>query len=187
MFGAQFESIEYTSNKGMTNVIKSIFKEKQGKGSRSRPDFVALPDGSVSLYARPSYDENHEEDGVDHLVIVDLKTTGLSLGSKEKEQVWRYVKELRAGGYLKKYAKVDGFVLGDKIEDGENETIKHGDEVKIHPMLYDTILLRAEKRLLNLNTKVKSAPFLAKQQADLARFIGPIPVTEPELFEVDPV
>ena len=184
MFGAQFESIEYTSNKGMTNVIKNIFKDKDGKGTRSRPDFVALPDGSVGLYARPSYDENHEEDGVEHLVIIDLKTTGLALGSKEKEQVWKYVKELRAGGYLKKYAKVDGFVLGDKIEEGENETIKHGDEVKIHPMMYDTILLRAEKRLLNLNTKVKAAPFLAAQQEELAKFVEPIPVTEPELAEV---
>ena len=184
MFGAQFESIEYTSNKGMTNVIKNIFKDKDGKGTRSRPDFVALPDGSVGLYARPSYDENHEEDGVEHLVIIDLKTTGLALGSKEKEQVWKYVKELRAGGYLKKYAKVDGFVLGDKIEEGENETIKHGDEVKIHPMMYDTILLRAEKRLLNLNTKVKAAPFLAAQQEELAKFVEPIPVTEPELVEV---
>lgn len=184
MFGAQFESIEYTSNKGMTNVIRNIFKDKNGKGTRSRPDFVALPDGSVGLYARPSYDENHEEDGVEHLVIIDLKTTGLALGSKEKEQVWKYVKELRAGGYLKKYAKVDGFVLGDKIEEGENETIKHGDEVKIHPMMYDTILLRAEKRLLNLNTKVKAAPFLAAQQEELAKFVEPIPVTEPELAEV---
>jgi len=184
MFGAQFESIEFTSNKGMTNVIKTIFKDENGKGTRNRPDFVALPDSSVGFYARASYDEYHDEDGVEHLVIIDLKTTGLALGSKEKDQVWKYVKELREKGYLKKYTRVDGFVLGDKIEPGENEPIKHGEEVKISPLLYDTILIRAEKRLLSLHGKVKNAPFLLEQQEALKRFLEPVEVVQPEFVEV---
>lgn len=184
MFGAQFESIEFTSNKGMTNVIKTIFKDEGGKGTRNRPDFVALPDSSVGFYARASYDENHDEDGVEHLVIIDLKTTGLALGSKEKDQVWKYVKELREKGYLKKYTRVDGFVLGDKIEGGENEPIKHGDEVKISPLLYDTILIRAEKRLLSLLSKVKDAPFLLEQQEALKKFLEPVEVVQAEFVEV---
>ncbi|WP_247360343.1 ATP-binding protein [Ralstonia pseudosolanacearum] len=184
MFGAQFESIEFTSNKGMTNVIKTIFKDEDGKGTRNRPDFVALPDSSVGFYARASYDENHDEDGVEHLVIIDLKTTGLALGSKEKDQVWKYVKELREKGYLKKYTRVDGFVLGDKIEYGENEPTTHGEEVKISPLLYDTILIRAEKRLLSLHSKVKDAPFLLEQQEALKKFLEPVEVVQQEFAEV---
>lgn len=184
MFGAQFESIEFTSNKGMTNVIKTIFKDENGKGTRNRPDFVALPDSSVGFYARASYDENHDEDGTEHLIIIDLKTTGLALGSKEKEQVWKYVKELRSKGYLKKYTRVDGFILGDRIEHGENELTTHGAEVKITPLLYDTILIRAEKRLLNLYSKVKDAPFLSDQQEELRRFLNPIPVSQLALENV---
>lgn len=185
MFGAQFESIDFTSNVGMTQVIKSIFKDKAGKGTRNRPDFVALPDSSVGFYARPSYDENHDEDGVAHLVIIDLKTTGLALGIKEKGQVWKYVKELRARGYLKPTAKVDGFLLGDKIEIGEAEPMAQGDSVTIHPMLYDTILVRAEKRLLNLHKKVKDAPFLLEQQESLKSFMAPVQVAQMELAEND--
>lgn len=184
MFGAQFESIEFTSNKGMTNVIKTIFKDEGGKGTRNRPDFVALPDSSVGFYARASYDENHDEDGVEHLVIIDLKTTGLALGSKEKDQVWKYVKELREKGYLKKYTRVDGFVLGDKIEYGENEPTTHGEEVKISPLLYDTILIRAEKRLLSLHSKVKDAPFLLEQQEALKKFLAPLEVVQQDFAEV---
>ncbi|ODT67741.1 MAG: hypothetical protein ABS69_17425 [Nitrosomonadales bacterium SCN 54-20] len=185
MFGAQFESIEFTSNKGMTNVIKTIFKDEGGKGTRNRPDFVALPDSSVGFYARASYDENHDEDGVEHLIIIDLKTTGLALGSKEKDQVWKYVKELREKGYLKKYTRVDGFVLGNKIEPGENEPTKHGEEVKISPLLYDTILIRAEKRLLSLHGKVKNAPFLIEQQEALKKFLEPVTIIQPELIEIE--
>lgn len=187
MFGAQFESIEFTSNKGMTNVIKTIFKDEDGKGTRNRPDFVALPDSSVGFYARASYNEDYDEDGVEHLVIIDLKTTGLALGSKEKDQVWKYVKELREKGYLKKHTRVDGFVLGDKIESGESDPTTHGEEVKISPLLYDTILIRAERRLLNLHSKVKDAPFLVEQQEALKKFLEPVIVVQAELVETEPV
>jgi Histidine kinase-, DNA gyrase B-, and HSP90-like ATPase len=182
MFGAQFESVEFTSNLGMTQVIRTLFADTAGRGSRSRPDFVALPDSSVGFYARPSYNEQYDEDGVAHVVIIDLKTTGLPLGSKEKGQVWKYVKELRERGYLKVATKVDGFVLGDKIEPGESEPHKVGDAVTIFPLLYDTILNRAEKRLLNLHKKVKGAPFLADQQAELAAFEDDLPVKQLELM-----
>ena len=182
MFGAQFESIEFTSNKGMTTVIRQLFGDKKAKGTRNRPDFVALPDSSVGFYARSSYDDDYNEDGVEHVVIVDLKTTGLPLGSGEKEQVWKYVKELKAKGHIKKNTRVDGFVLGDVIDAGEDEAIKHGEEVKIIPMLYGTILKRAEKRLLDLHSKVKKAPFLLEQQEELNGFLTPIPVIQEDLL-----
>lgn len=183
MFGAQFESIEFTSNKGMTSVMRQLFGDKKVKGTRNRPDFVVLPDSSVGFYARPSYDEDYNEDGVEHVVIVDLKTTGLPLGSVEKEQVWKYVKELKAKGHIKKTTRVDGFVLGDVIEAGEDDPIKHGDEVKIIPMLYGTILKRAEKRLHDLHSKVKKAPFLLEQQEELKSFMEPIQVKQGDMLE----
>jgi hypothetical protein len=85
--------------------------------------------------------------------------------------------------YLKKYTRVDGFVLGDKIEPGENEPTKHGEEVKISPLLYDAILIRAEKRLLSLHSKVKDALFLVEQQDALKKFLEPVEVVPPDLVE----
>jgi hypothetical protein len=181
MFGPQFESIEFTSNKGMTTVIRELFKDITTKGSKNRPDFVVLPDTSVGFYARSSYDDEYNENGIEHVVIVDLKTTRLALGSIEKDQVWRYVKELKQKGKIRESTKVDGFVLGTEIESGESECIKHGENVKIIPMLYDTILARAEKRLLNLYSKVKEAPFLEEQRKELDRFTNPVPTVQESL------
>lgn len=179
MFGPQFESIEFTSNRGMTTVIRELFGDKSGKGSLNRPDFVILSDCSVGLYARSSYDEDYNEDGIEHVVIVDLKTTKLSLGSKEKEQVWKYVKELKHKGHIKKTTRVDGFILGDQIEPGEGGTRTEDDnQVKIIPMLYGTILNRAEKRLLNLHSKVKEAPFLVEQREHLQKFVEPLQIEQ---------
>lgn len=182
MFGAQFESIEFTSNRGMTTVIKELFGDKNSKGSKNRPDFVILADSSVGFYARSSYDEDYNEDGIEHVVIVDLKTTKLSLGSKEKDQVWKYVKELKNKGQIKKTTRVDGFILGDQIESGENGKNTYDDnQVTIIPMLYETILKRAEARLLNLHSKVKEAPFLLEQQEQLKQFLEPLPVKQSQL------
>lgn len=182
MFGPQFESIEFTSNKGMTTVIRELFKDNQQRGSGNRPDFVILSDASIGFYACSSYDEEYNENGVEQLVIVDLKTTRLSLGSKEKEQVWKYVKELKLKGKISKATKVDGYILGDQIEQGEESMRTEDDsQVRIIPMLYDTILKRAEKRLLNLYEKVKDAPFMEEQKEELKKFTSPLDIHQQSL------
>ena len=184
MFGDKFESIHFTSNKGMTTVIRELFDGKAEKASLNRPDFVIRGDGSTGFYSLPAYNEDHEEVGVGHLVIVDLKTTKLSLGSKEKEQIWKYVKELKKKGHIQPETRVDGFVLGDQIESGEGGTRTEDNErVKIQPLLYSIILNRAEQRLLKLYDKVKDAPFLVAQQAELSKFIEPIPVHQSDMLE----
>ncbi|PRG71022.1 ATP-binding protein [Burkholderia cenocepacia] len=187
MFGDKFESIHFTSNKGMTTVIRELFDGKAEKASLNRPDFVIRGDGSTGFYSLPSYNEDHQEVGVGHLVIVDLKTTKLSLGSKEKEQIWKYVKELKKKGHIQPETRVDGFVLGDQIESGEGGTrTEDNDKVKIQPLLYSIILSRAEQRLLKLYERVKEAPFLVAQQEELAKFIEPVPVQQPGLVEAEP-
>ncbi len=184
MFGDKFESIHFTSNKGMTTVIRELFDGKAEKASLNRPDFVIRGDGSTGFYSLPSYNEDHEEVGVGHLVIVDLKTTKLSLGSKEKEQIWKYVKELKKKGYIQPETRVDGFVLGDQIESGEGGTrTEDNDKVKIQPLLYSIILSRAEQRLLKLYEQVREAPFLLEQQDELNKFVEPVAVAQPSLAE----
>lgn len=94
------------------------------------------------------------------------------------------MKELKKRGHVQPDTRIDGFVLGDQIESGEGGTrTEDNDKVKIQPLLYGTILNRAEQRLLKLYDKVKEAPFLIAQQEELAKFIEPIPVQQPALVE----
>jgi len=69
IFGPEYETIEFTSNEGMTNVIRKLFGIGQ-KGSRNRPDFVIIPDGSVGTYYYPTYDEHAAELGVARLAAI---------------------------------------------------------------------------------------------------------------------
>jgi hypothetical protein len=168
IFGPQFESIEFTSNQGMTQVIKTIF-HKNEQGTRNRPDFVITTDGSVGLYATPSYDEQHNEVGTSTLVIIDLKRPGVHLGMEEKNQVWKYVKELRNRGHISEDTHVIGHVLGDRISQGEAGPNQHGDRCVIKPLLYTTFIGQAEKRMLTLHKKLVSAPFM---QEIMASFVS---------------
>ncbi|MEM6621967.1 MAG: ATP-binding protein [Pseudomonadota bacterium] len=159
IFGPQFESIEFTSNKGMTRVIRELFGVEDS-GSRQRPDFAILPDSTVGFYDRPSFDEEHNQDGCDTLIIVELKKPGVPLGGDEKKQVWGYIKELREKGHISTDTRVTGFLLGDEIEPQEGDPERHGDRTIIRPMLYATFIGQAEKRMMNLHERLAEAPFL---------------------------
>lgn len=164
IFGPEFESIEYTSNEGMTNVLKKLFKIDD-KGALNRPDFVVIPDGSIGAYGRYDYDNEGFEVGIGRVVIVELKKPGVSLGDGEKSQCWKYVKELFDKGAILPEAKVHCYLLGETIakhEGGEN-TYKD-DMVSVRPLVFDTVLKRAETRLLNLHKKIEGAPFLDHEE-----------------------
>jgi hypothetical protein len=163
MFGPEFESAEFTSNVGMTRVIRGLLKEPSAIGTRNRPDFVVRPSSSIGLYTCPSYDGAHEVNGVNHLAIIELKTTGREIGDVDRSQVLKYVKELRNRGCFKANTRVDCYVLGEHIERGEEEPWHNGPQSTVTLMRYDTLLERAERRLLNLYESIKHAPFLTEQ------------------------
>lgn len=161
IFGPEFESIEYTSNVGMTKVLQDLFKI-DSSGSTNRPDFVVLPEASIGLYGCYDFDDSGAETGVRKVVIVELKRPGVALGSNEKQQCWKYVKELYQKGAILNHATVECYLLGETIEAQESSPLKERDDaVIIRPLLYDTILKRAETRMLNLHKKIENAPFLA--------------------------
>lgn len=166
IFGPEYETIEFTSNEGMTKVIQSLFKADQ-IGSRNRPDFAILPDSTVGSYCYPTYDVYGGEIGIDRLVIVELKKPGIAISTDEKAQCWKYVSELLKKGLIDKNTKVTCFVLGNEIDGYEKEARRDNDNCIIQPMDYQVVITRAKSRLLKLYDRVKGAPFLEEQRAIL--------------------
>jgi hypothetical protein len=173
VFGPEFESLEFTSNRGMTEVIRKLFGSDE-KGSRLRPDFVVLPDGSVGFYSRDSHDLGHEVDGVSRLVVAEIKKPGVVIGSDQKDQAWKYVKELIQRGFVTKATDVTCFVLGSIVDQTEGSDRTEWDNpVLIRPMSYNTFIRRAEKRMLGLRDKLRDAPFLKEHGIDGHEFLEP--------------
>jgi len=173
VFGPEFESLEFTSNKGMTEVIRSIFGSNV-KGSRLRPDFVMLPDGSAGFYSRDLYDAGHEVSGVARLVVAEIKKPGVPIGSTQKDQAWKYVIELIKKGFVTKATNVTCFVLGSTLDETDGgERKEWEDRVIIRPMSYSTFIQRASARMLGLRDKLKDTPFLKEQGIEGAAFLEP--------------
>ena len=167
IFGPEFETIHYTSNQGMTCVVQELFGRKDLRGSRNRPDFAILPNGSAGFYSHPEYDDEGNELGPEQLVIVELKAPSVPITEEEKAQCYKYVRELAEKGLLTERTKVRGFVLGktiNPVDRGEKKEMD--DRVRIRPLAYDWVLNRAESRLFKLRNKITEAPFLKDQGID---------------------
>jgi hypothetical protein len=159
MFGPEYESVEFTSNRGMTHVVQEFFGRKGIEASRNRPDFVALPDSSIGLYAADEFSEG-EVTGVRKILIVELKRGGFCLTQKELDQARDYAKELRDTGCAQPNTYIEAFVLGASSEQGLLEN-RIGDRTVIRPLLYDVVLDKAHARVFNLSKKLRqSAPTL---------------------------
>jgi hypothetical protein len=179
IFGPEYDTIEYTSNRSMTTVIQELFGAKEIKGSLRRPDFAILPDSSVGLYDYPEFIEDDAgEIGPARLVIVELKAPVVFVGDEEKAQAFKYVRELASKGLLTSRTKVMCFVLGKKVNPlDRHERTEMDGRVKILPIDYGTVLRRAKSRLLGLFDRIKSAPFLAGRNIE-AFLADPTPVDE---------
>jgi Histidine kinase-, DNA gyrase B-, and HSP90-like ATPase len=164
IFGPEFETIEYTSNKGMTTVVRELFGN-DATSTLDRPDFVVLADGTVGFYSYPRFGEDMAEEGVEKLVIVELKKPGVTVGATQKEQGWKYVKLLYEAGAITRERQVTCFVLGSQLDVLEAQPRQEG-PVTIKPMLYQTILDRAHSRTFKLYEHVKEAPFLKDENIE---------------------
>ncbi|MFV3090116.1 ATP-binding protein [Pseudomonas sp. GW6] len=167
IFGPEYETIEFTSNEGMTKVIQKLFSSSL-VGTRNRPDFAILPDSTVGNYSYHKYDEEGGEIGIDKLVIVELKKPGIPISTDEKGQCWKYVSELIKSGLIDQDTKVTCFVLGSEIDPIEKGIRKeNNDRCTIQPLDYQVVIARAKSRLLKLYDWVKGAPFLEEQRKQL--------------------
>lgn len=166
IFGPEFESLSFTSNRRMSTVLTEIFGLEVA-GSQNRPDFIVLPDGSISLYALPQFTD-FEESGTAEVVIVELKKPGVKVGIKEKVQCQKYAIELLKRGAIQQSTRVRCFLLGREIDPYQTNELNDGN-ISIRPFTFQTIINRAKARTLNLYEKVKDAPFF--QDEDGKKFL----------------
>ncbi len=165
MFGPEYESVEFTSNRSMTTIVRDFFQRYGVDASRSRPDFVVLPDGSVGLYCADEF-TNGEVSGTRKILIVELKRGGFCLTQRELDQARDYAKELRTSGCAQPTTEIEAYVLGASLESTLQE-MKIGDRTLIRPYPYDLILNRAHARTFNLQKRIQETKPEVKQDEEI--------------------
>jgi len=104
IFGPEYETKEFTSNKTLSTVIAKFFGKKGIKieNPAKRPDFVVLPDSSISVYSSDAYDvTSGEVCGIQKILIIELKKGGSTVGVSERRQAEDYATDLMTSGQIR--------------------------------------------------------------------------------------
>jgi hypothetical protein len=159
IFGPEYESIQFTSNKSLATVIKKLLGDKvvRIESPRRRPDFIALPDSSIGIYSCDSFDDRGEVAGIGKVLIVEIKRGGFVVTNKEMRQAEDYASEIRKSGKVARDTQIEAFVLGTTIADDAREPHGIGEHTKIRSETYSTTLNRAHARTFNLLRKIEQA------------------------------
>ncbi|HYC56719.1 MAG TPA: ATP-binding protein [Candidatus Binatia bacterium] len=172
MFGPNFESITFSSNRTLATVVKEFLGDRVLKDERLRPDFVALPDASIGAYSTDSYDDENEVDGIERVVLVELKRGGYTISVKEKDQALGYARALRTAGRIGRDTPITAYVLGTVIDSFAEDTSSEG-ETKIIPLRYADLLRRAHARTFNLLAHMERSRFCGLIDSELSEALDP--------------
>lgn len=153
IFGPEFESVDFRSNRGLAEVIGKFLGGACYKSPKRRPDFVVLLESSIGAYCADAYDASGEISGIRKVAILELKKGGFCVTQKEADQARNYAKEIRKAGRVQATTEIVAYVLGATLEEGL-ESADYGENTHIIPMVYQTVLRKAHQRTFNLQKRL---------------------------------
>jgi len=163
LFGPEFESAEYASNRQLHSAVQAVFKKRISKESfnnyKQRPDIVLLNDATASVTGTEFFDNDSNLATVNKVLIIELKRGAFKLTRAERNQAQGYVEDFVNCGSLIGSPYVEAFVVGDKF--GEKltpiSTVKNENNVelgKVRITTFSQLVDTAEKRLFGLRQKL---------------------------------
>src|SRR5690606_25865177 len=94
--------------------------------------------------------------GIRKVAILELKKGGFCVTQKEADQARDYAKEIRKAGRVQAATEIVAYVLGATLEEGLEST-DYGENTHIIPMVYQTVLRKANQRTFNLQKRLLEA------------------------------
>jgi hypothetical protein len=163
LFGPEFESNEYSSNRQLQTATETIFKKKIKKNvfnnHKKRPDIVILNDSTMSITGTDSIDLESNLSTVNKVLIIELKKGDFKLTKTERNQATDYVEEFMNCGILIGNPYIEAYVVGksysEKIQPISSVSNKNNVEMgKVRISTFSQLVDTAEKRLFGLRDKL---------------------------------
>jgi hypothetical protein len=161
IFGPEFDSPEYVSNRQLQTAARQLFNKANGKdlfiNPKKRPDLIVLDQSSISLTGIDSFDPDKNLAITVKILLVELKRGGFELTRTERNQIQGYVEDLIGSGIIGGYPYINAFLVGMKIEKGGlsgSRVMDSNDDKKeigkITVTTYSQLVDTAEQRLFKL-------------------------------------
>lgn len=158
LFGPEYESAEYASNRQLQNAVQIIFKTEIQKevfnNHRKRPDIVVLSNATLSVTGTEMFDSDSGLSNVNRILIIELKKGGSNLSRKERNQAMSYVEDFINAGNIIGNPSIDCYVIGKTFSEKVELNVKVGDRGKVSVSTFDQLVDTAEKRLFGLRQKL---------------------------------
>ncbi len=151
VFGPEFDSPEYASNRQLQTIAKRIFKVEDADfvNAKKRPDLVVKGDSTYSITGIESFES--EISSVEKILIIELKRGNFTLERKERDQAQGYVEDLLNSGCIPQNAKATAFVVGEKIGKVTGSKVCE-DRGTIRVVTFSSLVDTANKRLFRLRS-----------------------------------
>lgn len=162
IFGPEYESKEFTSNKTLKTIIKGKYKSKVMGNENKRPDIVVFDDkSSINIFSNEKYDNNAEVCGYDKILILELKRSKSAIDDDDARQAEDYALIIKRSGNVNDFTNIICYVLGKIVKTDERTT---GTSIKLIPRSYDIVLRQAHARTFNLIKKIKEIKDIKDEQ-----------------------
>lgn len=159
LFGPEYDTVEYQSNRQLQTVMSTMFKDKWDKREstnfKKRPDLVIVGDSTLSLTGVELYDVDMEMPKIKRLLLIELKRGGFEITRDERNQVEGYAEDL-ISNFKDSELQICAFVVGSKIADNVSRQANFGDNDRIHLYVttFSQLIDAAEHRLFGLRRKL---------------------------------
>lgn len=162
LFGPEYDSPTYTSNAGLRNAMRKVFKVDASAAdfdnARRRPDLLVLDDGLVSGVATEDINPDDLVVTDRRVLLVELKKGGFTIGRKEMDQAAGYIEDLLNCGHLSGRPYVHAFVVGHR-RDSKTGTVRTLGEPssaygRVDAVTFTQLVSTAQQRLFRIQQHV---------------------------------
>lgn len=158
VFGPEYDSSEYISNKQLRTIAKKVFKISDDKNlfenSRKRPDLFLLGDATHSITGVEEFNNETQLAEVRRILIIELKKGGSALTRENRTQAANYVEDFLKCPELPGNPSIYAFVVGDTISEKMEVKHKVGDNGYVFATTYAQLVDSARRRLFGLKNKL---------------------------------
>jgi hypothetical protein len=188
LFGVEYDTPNYISNRTLSTVIKEFFENKKNPNIsinwKKRPDLAIAHDFSVGISAIDGLDEN-EMSTTEKVLIIELKKGSFEIKRNEMNQAEEYVDYIYNGTALNSKPKIKAFVVGNSIDNaiGNKKTLADSNGTEygtVCAYTYGQLIKTAEKRLLNLKSRLNER----YEEMDVSDYIKNI-LNEPRQMDME--
>lgn len=159
LFGAEFDSPMFTSNRALNTVVRTLFEEgdydlEAVANPRKRPDIVCLKRSTLRFVCTDRIDNDAGQImKPDQILIIELKRGGFEIGPGEVSQAEYYVRQIKKSSMLHRDSTIHAFVVGANI--GDVDTHKESESGIVDVISYGMLVDTARIKLFGLKEKLE--------------------------------